>query len=113
MVMLSRPSSMPAMLRLDPLVELDHDAIGGREEQLTLAGKMTIDGPFANLEPIRQNLGDRVGEAMLAEQFGRCLQDLFTARRHRLFIATALRLLLDNLAHQPLIANGLTSQSTL
>ena len=66
---------------VDPLPHPPHDPIGGGEEQVALAGKMAVERPLADLQPLGQGLRHGVGVAVLGEQLRRRVEDLLATRQ--------------------------------
>src|SRR5277367_890432 len=64
---------------LDALIQLDHNPISRSQEEFALARKMTVKRPFSDLKPIRQNLRDRIREALLGKQLRGGLKDLLAS----------------------------------
>src|SRR5262249_20146427 len=64
---------------IDALQQLSHDPIDRRQEQGALAWEITIQGAFADLEPVGQELGIGAGVTVVGEKLDGSIEDFFAA----------------------------------
>src|SRR5439155_2722688 len=65
--------------RIDLIAKHPHDSVGGGEEDVFLAGEVTVNGAFADAELLGEKLSVRVGIAVLREEPRGRVEDLFSA----------------------------------